>query len=108
MLASDIGAKVKQEQREAPREEVFHRTRLIIGSISVPVQLVNISASGFMARTQSEIEPGTAFSLRLPAVGERGAEVRWALGGRIGCQFARPIELAQYMDLLGALAKEGR
>jgi hypothetical protein len=107
-MAFGIGAKVNQDRREAPREEVYHRTRLMIGASSIPVQLVNISASGFMARTEAEVAPGTVLNLRLPVIGERGAEVRWALAGRIGCQFARPIDLAQYLELLGALAKEVR
>lgn len=108
MVAFGIGAQVQQDRRESPREEVYHRTRLVIGGNSIPVQLVNISASGFMARTEAEIAPGTALTLRLPVIGERGAEVRWALAGRVGCQFARPIDLAQYLELLGALAKEVR
>ena len=107
-MAFGIGAQVRQDRREAPREEVYHRTRLLIGASALPVQLVNISASGFMARTEAEIAPGTALRLRLPVVGERAAEVRWALAGRVGCQFAQSIDLAHYLELLGALAKETR
>jgi hypothetical protein len=108
MIAFGTGAEVTPNRRESPREEVHHRTRLLIGGAAVPAQLVNISANGFMARTEAEIAPATTLNLRLPVIGEREAEVRWALGGRIGCQFARPIDLAQYLDLLGALAKEVR
>ena len=98
----------KLDRREAPREEVFHRARAMIGGTPAPIQIVNVSAGGFMARTEADVEPGTPLSLRLPVIGERTAEVRWALAGRIGCQFARPIDLAQYLELLGALAKEAR
>ena len=108
IVAFGIGAQAKLDRREAPREEVYHRTRLVIGTSAIPVQLVNISASGFMARTEAEIAPGTTLTLRLPVIGERAAEVRWALAGRVGCQFARSIDLAQYLELLGALAKEAR
>ncbi|NNM75324.1 PilZ domain-containing protein [Sphingomonas sp. ID1715] len=109
MAAFGLGARVQQDRREAPREEVYHRTRgMLPGGQTVPLQLVNISAGGFMARTEAEIEPETPLRIRLPLLGEREAEVRWALAGRIGCQFVRPIDLAQYLELLGALAKEVR
>jgi hypothetical protein len=108
MVAFGIGTELKQDRRESRREEVFHRARATNGSEVVPIQLVNVSSGGFMARTEADIEPGTTLTLRLPVVGERAVEVRWALAGRIGCQFARPIDVAQYLDLLGALAKEGR
>ena len=35
------------------------------------------------------------------------AEVRWALGGRIGCQFDQAIDLASYYELLSVLVKNG-
>ena len=100
---------VQTERRESEREEVFYRTRATVpGRGSIPVQVVNISASGFMARTELELPVGQTLSVRLPVVGELSADIRWALGGRIGCQFTRMIGLAPYLDLLGALAKDGR
>jgi hypothetical protein len=34
------------------------------------------------------------------------AEVRWSLGGRVGCQFETPVPLADYYELIaGMLAK---
>ncbi|HEV2567550.1 PilZ domain-containing protein [Sphingomonas sp.] len=108
MIAFGTGARVQQDRREEPREEIYHRARAVIGGTLVPLQLVNISASGFMARTEAAVEPGAKLKIRLPVVGECDAEVRWALAGRIGCQFARSIDLPRYLELLGTLAKEAR
>lgn len=104
-----LAARVEHERRESEREEVFYRTRAsVAGNASFPVQVVNISANGFMIRTETDVPIGHALTIRLPVVGEVKAEVRWALGGRIGCQFARMIGLAPYLDLLGALLKDAR
>ena len=97
------------ERRDDDREEVFYRTRASAAAPgSFPIQVVNISPHGFMARAEAEPPVGTALSVRLPIIGEVEAEVRWSLGGRIGCQFARAIELAPYLELLGAMARNAR
>jgi hypothetical protein len=41
-------------------------------------------------------------------VGVIVAEVRWSLGGRIGCELDRPIGMAEYYELLSALLKNVR
>lgn len=108
MVAFERGRSVQPDRREAPREEVYHRTRATLQTgQTIVVHLVNISAAGFMVRTENELQPGTPLLLRLPVVGDRPAEVRWSLAGRIGCQFMRPIELGDYLQLLGTLVKEG-
>lgn len=104
-----LAAQVQHDRRESEREEVFYRTRASAPGLgNFPVQLVNISANGFMIRTDTDVAIGDRLSLRLPVVGEVQAEVRWALGGRVGCQFARMIGLAPYLELLAALLKEAR
>jgi hypothetical protein len=109
MVAIGLGSAVQADRREAPREEVFYRTRGVRpGGASAPLQVVNISASGLMARSDESFAVGDALRIRLPVVGELSAQVRWSLGGRIGCQFDRMIGLAPYLELLGALAKDGR
>lgn len=104
-----LAARVQPERRQSERDEVFYRTRASapgLGSFSA--QVVNISANGFMARTETEVAIGQTLSIRLPVIGEVKAEVRWSLGGRIGCQFVRMIDLASYLELLGTLLKEAR
>lgn len=102
-------SRVQHERRQSEREEVFYRTRVMANGFgSLPVQVVNISANGFMARSETELPIGHPLTIRLPVVGEVKAEVRWALGGRIGCQFVRMIAFPSYLELLGVLAGEGR
>lgn len=109
MVAIGLGSALATDRREAPREEVYYRTRAAsVTRGSVPIQVVDISAGGFMARTDIDLAPGEKLRVRLPVVGDVAAEVRWALGGRIGCQLDRMIDLAPYLELLGALAKVGR
>jgi len=106
MLAAN---RVQPERRSSERDEVFYRTRASAAGLGTfPVQIVNISAQGLMARTETELPVGQQFAIRLPVVGEIRAEVRWALGGRVGCQFARMIDLAPYLELLGVLVKDAR
>ncbi|WP_275887453.1 hypothetical protein [Sphingomonas carotinifaciens] len=39
----------------------------------------------------------------MPVLGSATAEIRWALGGRIGCQFDRPVPTHSYFPFLSAL-----
>jgi hypothetical protein len=104
-----LAARVQVDRRQSERDEVFYRTRASTPGLgSFPVQVVNISANGFMVRAEAELPVGQPLSIRLPVIGEVKAEVRWSLGGRIGCQFARMIDLAHYLELLAALLKDAR
>jgi hypothetical protein len=88
-------------RRIAKRDEVFHRTTLRLSDgTAATADIVNISCTGFMARTLLTIEPETHIEIGLPLFGERAARVVWALGGRIGAEFAEPIEPAYYSILL--------
>lgn len=109
MVAMNLGSALATDRRDAPREEVFYRTRALrAGGASAPLQIVNMSASGLMARCDDSFEIGETLRVRLPVVGEIGAQVRWSLGGRIGCQFDRMIDLMPYLELLGLLSKDAR
>lgn len=104
-----LAAQVQPERRQSERDEVFYRTRASAPGLgSFLVQVVNISANGLMARTEIDVQVGQSLTVRLPVVGTVKAEVRWSLGGRIGCQFQRMIDLTSYLDLLGTLMKEAR
>jgi hypothetical protein len=94
------------EKRELPRDEVHYRARAY-GADAQPVSLliVNLSAQGLMARTDHDRPVGERLHITLPVVGVRTAEVRWSLGGRVGCELDRQIDLADYYELLAALVK---
>ncbi|MEI9927052.1 MAG: hypothetical protein WDN44_04130 [Sphingomonas sp.] len=61
-----------------------------------------------MARCERCFEGGDRIRMTLPIVGVVAAEVRWSLGGRIGCQFDVAIDLASYYDLISALVRGKR
>ena len=94
------------EIRREDREEVHHRTRCIHhDGRTLQLLVVNISPHGFMARCEAPIADGDGLRVTLPGVGVVPATVRWALGGRIGCQFDRPIALAHYYELLAIVLR---
>ncbi|QDZ07657.1 PilZ domain-containing protein [Sphingomonas panacisoli] len=94
------------EKREVPRDEVDYRARAY-GADAQPLslQVVNMSAQGLMARITGDRPVGERMRITLPIVGVIGMEVRWSLGGRIGCELDRPIGMADYYELLAALLK---
>ncbi len=94
------------EIRREERDEVHYRARAF-GPDAKPVTLliVNISPHGLMARCEAHFEIGDRFRVILPHAGTLAAEIRWSLGGRIGCQFDRAIDLADYYELLATMVK---
>lgn len=95
-----------QEDRSEPRDAVHHRTRArhADGRL-IPLVVVNTSAGGLMARCETRVEPGDRMHIDLPVVGAITADVRWSLGGRIGCRLPAPLGLHEYYALLAALRR---
>ncbi|MFN3434045.1 MAG: PilZ domain-containing protein [Sphingomonas sp.] len=93
------------EERAEPRDEVHHRTRATLADRrNVPVLVVNLSPGGLMIRSDAPVSVGEWIRIQLPVVGDTQAAVRWALGGRIGCQLERTIPANRYHAVLGAMA----
>lgn len=90
--------------RREEREEVHYRT-VATTAAGQPLELlvVNISPGGLMARCDETVEPGASVTFTLPGLTKLAAEVRWALGGRIGCEFAIPIAPHHYFSILPRL-----
>jgi hypothetical protein len=103
---SNFGRLAIKDERLVARDEVHHRIRGF-GPDARPLNLlvVNISALGLMARCEGEFAVGDRLRLTLPVVGVVAAEVRWSLGGRVGCQLDQPIALSDYYDLLAVMAR---
>jgi hypothetical protein len=75
------------DDRSEPRDEVHYRSSAVLADQRrVAVLVVNLSPSGLMIRSDVR------------------AVVRWALGGRVGCQLERPIPANRYHAVLGAMA----
>lgn len=94
------------DDRALARDEVQYRVRGL-GPDAKPVDLliVNLSAMGLMARTNARYQVGERVRLMLPVVGTVVAEIRWSLGGRMGFELDRTIDLAEYYALLAVMTK---
>ena len=64
-----------------------------LGSNGVEAKILNISANGFMAATETQFEVGSRVWLMLPGRERANAIVRWTAGDKIGAEFAEPVEL---------------
>ncbi|WP_174297758.1 PilZ domain-containing protein [Sphingomonas bacterium] len=104
-MATDWAHVASPEHRTEPRDEVHHRARAtdIAAGCPLPMLIVNMSPHGMMARCEVPLSIGDRLRIVLPAVGARVAEVRWALGGRIGCQFDQPVAIGDYVSALSAM-----
>lgn len=94
------------DNRQEGREDVHYRARAFgPDAKQLNFVIVNISAHGLMARCDDPFEEGDRIRVALPHAGTVVAEVRWSLGGRIGCQFERAIDLASYYELISTMVK---
>jgi hypothetical protein len=96
-----------REKRFDDRIPVCHRTRAV-GPDGQPLSLVivDLSVNGLMARCEAKLEAGSRLQVMFPMIGMCFAEVRWALGGRIGCELDHPIALESYYEVLTMLTRE--
>lgn len=93
-----------QDDRIAPRDETWRRVRVSdTRGTRLPVLVVNLSPHGLMARVDETIAAGDHLVFHLPFVGPKRAEVRWSLGGRIGCKFAEAIADETYPHVLSLM-----
>lgn len=96
----------RHDDRSEPRDQVLHRSQVTLADRrTVPVTVVNLSPHGMMARSDTDIAPGEWLKVQLPVIGLVVAAVRWSLGGRIGCQFDRPIDPRDYGRVLTAMSR---
>ncbi|MGJ3626525.1 hypothetical protein AB5I41_05895 [Sphingomonas sp. MMS24-JH45] len=65
--------------------------------------VVNLSPFGLMARVDEPIATADQLVFDLPHLGPWRAEVRWSLGGRIGCKFDRDVMDEDYARLLSMM-----
>ena len=90
-----------QEDRIAPRDETWRRVRVAdANGARLPALVVNLSPHGLMARVDEVVAVGEVLTFDLPHVGPQRAEVRWSLGGRVGCKFQHAIPADDYTRVL--------
>ncbi len=105
-MGFSIGNLAIADERQVSRDEVHYRARAFgPDARQLAFLIVNISPHGLMARCDTEFDTGARIRIVLPVAGPVVAEVRWWLGGRLGCQFDPAIDLATYYELIAALLK---
>ena len=88
--------------RREPRTEVSASvTMRELGSTAVDARLINISSHGFMAETDGDIAAGARVWLSLPGLPRVNALVKWTKGGRLGGEFAEPINVLELFQSVG-------
>lgn len=108
-MSLGLGNLAYAEGRREGREDVHYRAKAFgPDARQLNLVIVNISPHGMMARCEREFQIGDRIRVTLPVVGVVAADVRWSLGGRIGCQFDPAIDLAGYYELVAIMLKASR
>ena len=103
MIQATIAAAADpMDQRRDPRLDADAEVSLRpLGTTAVDARLVNISSLGFMAECDAEVRPGSRVWLSLPGIQRANALVVWARNGRIGGEFASPIDPLNVLHAIG-------
>jgi len=89
-------------RRRSPRKPLEVETTVReLGAAGVEARVLNLSAHGFMAASDSEFAPGTRVWLLLPGQPRANALVRWCRRGRFGAEFAAPVDPLAVLVALG-------
>ena len=105
-MSFSIGNLAIADDRQEMRDDVHFRARAYgPDARQLNFLIVNISPHGLMARCDTPFETGDRLRIVLPVVGIVSGEIRWSLGGRLGCQFDPAIDLATYYELIAVLVR---
>ena len=105
-MGFSIGNLALADDRQEMRDDVHYRARAFgPDARQLTFLIVNISPHGLMARCDTPFETGDRLRIVLPVAGAVTGEIRWSLGGRLGCQFDPAIDLATYYELIAVLVK---
>jgi len=74
----------------------------------VHLNIVNVSAQGFMAKGLSGMERGERVVMRLPIIGRIEAHLIWSHEDRAGFQFERIIRMDDFAKLVDAMQPNPR
>ncbi len=96
IVHDDTGA---ADRRAAPRQAVEIEAMVReLGATGSEARVVNISETGFMAETDGEFEVGARVWLVLPGRERANAVVRWTEAGKLGAEFAEPLQPEQLIS----------
>jgi hypothetical protein len=74
----------------------------------VHLEVINLSAHGFMATEAPGLTRGERIIVRLPVVGRIEAHLIWTTEGKAGFQFERIIRLDDFMKIIEELQENPR
>ena len=101
-IAADLGV---DPRRREPRVPITVDVPLReLGQNAVAARLLNLSSRGFMAQTEALIRPGSRVWLTLPGAARVNALVVWARDGRVGGEFAAPVDPLAVFQAVGKAA----
>ena len=101
-IAADPGPDARSEARASVSAAIPLRE---LGQGAAHAQLVNLSSRGFMAETEALISPGARVWLTLPGQIRVNALVVWARDGRVGGEFAEPVDPLRVFQAVGIAAR---
>jgi hypothetical protein len=100
MSFKTISARIAEDQSERRRATRLPvevgATMRELGANGVEATVLNISETGFMARTAVHFEVGSRVWLLLPGRERSSAVVKWIAGDKIGAEFADPVSVEAF------------
>lgn len=85
--------------KRAARLKIFHDAVLVDSAgRQYAVTVLDISASGFRARSDETLRIGEYVALRVPRYGDFQAQIRWSVGYEAGGMFLNPVILPDDQD----------
>lgn len=94
--------------RSADRDETSLPAFIIRqGEQPLGMTIHNLSANGFQMQCEHNLGARSLIWVRLPAVGDVAAVVRWYSGGRYGCEFVNPLSQMQSLQVMRTPGNEG-
>ena len=80
------------EGRQAERRIVNLAARLRDpGATITDIDVINVSTTGFMARGEVNLDPGSHAWLKLPGMEPRNSKLVWVKDGQAGFEFSSPL-----------------
>lgn len=99
-------AKPRKITERAKRESLVWRATLHAGPDSIPVRMINVSATGAQLEGTVDLAPDMPVLLDFASVGMMPSTVRWCEKGRVGLSFDRHFDVSLLAICTAADAKE--
>lgn len=105
-VAAPVAAPVAASRRSAARHPLIWSGEILFNHDRTKVRLRNISATGALIDTPTELPAGADVLLTLGAAGEIFANVGWSRGGQAGLVFATPFDVYSLVAVRPEVAEQ--